>query len=113
MRALRLAGFFAALLACAAKTVPISTATVDTRACQPPHNTFPFCDTTQSTAARVADLVSRLAGAEIPPQLTARHRGGGSPGPESNVTRLGLPTYGAPAPTMPGTLCPHANALPG
>ena len=93
---LHVAGIFAgALVLCAARTVPISSETLNTRACLPPHDTFPFCDATLPTAARVADLVGRLEGAEIPPQLTARHRGGGSPGPESNVSRIGLPTFGA------------------
>ena len=77
----------------AAKTVPRTNETVNTRACQPPHDTYPFCDTTLPIATRVADLVGRLQGAEIPPQLTARHDGGGSPGPASNVSRLGIPTY--------------------
>jgi len=75
------------------QTVNQTTVTYDTRACQPPYNTFPFCDTTLSLDARVADLVTRLQGAEIVPQLTARHGGGGSPGPNDNVSRLGLPEF--------------------
>jgi hypothetical protein len=43
----------------------------------------------------VASLIAELHDDEVPSQLTARHRGGGSPGPESNVSRIGLPTYGA------------------
>jgi hypothetical protein len=85
--------FVPCLVLCAGKTVPVSTATTDTRASQPPHESYAFCDTGLPTAARVADLVGRLQGAEIPPQLTARHNGGGSPGPASNVSRLGIPSY--------------------
>ena len=42
---------------------------------------------------RVANLISALKDEEIPSQLTARHHGGGNPGPNSNVTRIGLPNY--------------------
>ena len=87
------------LLACAlaalaaAKTVPETAVTASTRACQPPHDTYPFCDTTLSLDARVKDLVSRIADADVPPQLTARHGGGGSPGPASNISAIGLPEW--------------------
>lgn len=74
-------------------TVPATTVTYDTRACQPPYDALPFCDTSLSVDARVADLVARLQPEEIVPLLTARHGGGGSPGPDDNVTRLGLPEY--------------------
>jgi hypothetical protein len=76
-----------------AKTVPVSNATLTTRACRPGFDTFAFCNTTLSIQQRVDDLISRLTEAEITPQLTARHHGGGNPGPESNITRLGIPTY--------------------
>lgn len=77
----------------AAQTVPANTNTVDTRACQAPFSALPFCNTTLSLEERVADLVGRLQGPEIVPQLTARHNGGGSPGPGANVSRLGLPEW--------------------
>jgi beta-glucosidase-like glycosyl hydrolase len=83
----------AVLALAAAKTVPVSNATLATRACRPGFDTFAFCDTTRSIQERVDDLISRLTDDEITPQLTARHHGGGNPGPESNVTRLGIPTY--------------------
>lgn len=39
------------------------------------------------------DIVQRIIAQPewITPQLTARHGGGGSPGPNDNVTALGLP----------------------
>lgn len=76
-----------------AQTVPATTKTYDTRACQAPYDQFPFCDVGLPIAARVADLIKRLLPAEIVPQLTARHNGGGSPGPDDNVTALGLPEF--------------------
>jgi hypothetical protein len=82
-----------ALALAAAKTVPETTVTASTRACQPPYDTFPFCDTTLSLDARVKDLVSRIPDADVPPQLTARHGGGGSPGPASNISAIGLPEW--------------------
>ncbi len=75
------------------QTVPVTTKTYDTRACQAPYNTFRFCNTSLSIEERVADLVSQLQDSEIVPQITARHGGGGSPGPDDNVTRLGLPEF--------------------
>ena len=77
----------------AAKTVPVTNTTLVTRACRPGFTNFTFCNASAPVDVRIADLVGRLSDAEIPPQLTARHNGGGSHGPESNVTRLGLPTY--------------------
>ncbi len=63
------------------------------RACVPPYDTFPFCSTDLSLEARVDDLIGRLRDEEIPPLLTAREGGGGSPGPPGNISRLGLPEY--------------------
>ncbi len=74
-----------------AQTVPMTNTTVLTRACQPPFNTFPFCDVTQSIDVRVKDLISRILDEDIAPQVTARHGGGDSPGPKSNITYLGIP----------------------
>jgi hypothetical protein len=34
--------------------------TVDTRACQPPHDKYPFCDPARSLSDRVGDLISRI-----------------------------------------------------
>jgi hypothetical protein len=76
-----------------ALTVKETNITLTTRACQPPFSALPYCDTSLPLATRVADFVSRLwANASwIPPQLTARHGGGGSPGPTDAVPELGLP----------------------
>jgi hypothetical protein len=76
-----------------AQTVPATTVTYDTRACQPPYDWFPFCNVSLPLKDRVADLVGRLQGPEIVPQLQARHGGGTSPLPNDNVTRLGLPEF--------------------
>ena len=82
-----------ASLAARAQTVPASTTTLDTRACQPPYDAFPFCNAALSLDARVRDLVSRIDAANVAPQLTARHGGGDSPGPPSNISALGLPEW--------------------
>ena len=88
------AALAAALLATArAKTVPASSTTLDTRACQAPFNALPFCNASLSLDARVRDLISRIADADVAPQLTARHGGGGSPGPASNISAIGLPEW--------------------
>jgi hypothetical protein len=45
----------------------------------------------------VDDIVTRImaiGGTAVTAQLTARHGGGGSPAPASNITALGLPEYG-------------------
>ena len=81
------------LPAALAQTVPASTKTLDSRACQAPLDAFPFCDATLSLDARVRDLVSRIDAANVAPQLTARHGGGDSPGPPSNISALGLPEW--------------------
>lgn len=87
----------------AAQTVPINSVTVDTRACLPPFDSLPFCDTGLSIDERVDDLVTRLwAGgndAVIPFLLTARNYN------KSALPALGLPEYGA-------SLAPPAAARP-
>jgi hypothetical protein len=74
-------------------TVPATTVTTDTRACQPPFDALPFCDTSLPTRERILDLIDRVwqNPSWIPPLLTARHGGGGSPGPSDNITALGIP----------------------
>ena len=67
--------------------------TVSTRACQPPHHLYDFCNTSLSLDERVANLIELLNDTEIPPLLTAREGGGGSPGPPGNISRLGIPEY--------------------
>jgi len=54
---------------------------------------FPYCNTSLSLEKRVDNLISLLREDEIPPLLTAREGGGGSPGPPGNVSRIGLPEY--------------------
>ena len=83
------------LAAASAQTTPISTKTVDTRACTGDFAALPFCNAALPIATRVADLVNRLWQNEswIPPQLTARHGGGDSPKPLDNVTALGLVSH--------------------
>lgn len=74
-------------------TTPANNHTTTTRACQPPHNTYPFCNTSLSIEDRAKNLISLLLDSEKPSFLTAREGGGGSPGPGPNVSRLGLPEY--------------------
>ena len=76
-----------------AQTVVSTTTTFDSRACRPGFDQYPFCNTTLPLGTRVNDLISRLELTDIPPLLTARHGGGGSPGPDDNITRLGIPEY--------------------
>eukprot|EP00051_Salpingoeca_urceolata_P028265 m.485929 g.485929 ORF g.485929 m.485929 type:complete len:823 (-) comp24071_c0_seq1:75-2543(-) len=76
-----------------AKTVPATNKTVETRACQPPHDTYPFCNHKLSITDRVNNLISLLEVDEKPLFLTAREGGGGSPGPGPAVPRLGVPEY--------------------
>ena len=80
----------AMVAAVSAQTVPANSVTLDTRACQPPHDTFPFCDTRLSLDERVNDLIARVwATSEdvIPEILTARNMG------KSNLSALGVPEY--------------------
>lgn len=76
-----------------AQTVPATNASARGRACGAQPN-FPFCNTTLDAEDRITDLIARLQKNEIVPQLQARHGGGGSPAPASNVSRIGLPEYG-------------------
>eukprot|EP00754_Rhynchopus_humris_P032175 Rhum_TRINITY_DN15382_c0_g1::Rhum_TRINITY_DN15382_c0_g1_i2::g.154467::m.154467/K15920/XYL4; beta-D-xylosidase 4 len=77
----------------AAQTVPATNKAYLERACRPGYDHFKFCDTKLSKAERVSALIAELNDDEIPPLLTAREGGGGSPGPPGNVSRLGLPAY--------------------
>ena len=79
-----------------ALTTPANNHTVATRACQPPFDKLPYCSTALPLDERVADFIARLwqNTSWIPPQLTARHGGGGSPGPTDAVPELGLPEFG-------------------
>ena len=85
----------AALPLAAARTTPVTTATVDTRACQGAFLALPYCNTALPLDERVEDFIQRLWANEswVPPQLTARHGGGGNPGPTSAVPELGLPDW--------------------
>ena len=57
------------------------------RACLAPHDGYPFCNTSLSVAARVDDLIGRLALEEKPFLLVAREA------PLGNISRIGLPAY--------------------
>ena len=73
---------------------PSPDSTKKTRACLPGvTDHFPFCNTSLTIEERVESLINLLKLEEIPPLMTAREGGGGSPGPPGNVTRLGLPEY--------------------
>lgn len=73
--------------------VPADNVTLSTRACQPPHDTYPFCNPSLPLDERIADLVSRLDDAEIPALLTARHNESGQSPASGAIPRLGLPEY--------------------
>jgi len=75
-----------------AQTVPATNKSLTTRACFAKPD-FPFCNTSLPLDDRIANLISLLEEAEIVPQLQARHGGGGSPLPPSNVSRIGLPEF--------------------
>jgi beta-glucosidase-like glycosyl hydrolase len=79
-----------ALPLCSGQTVPANTVTYDTRACQPPHDTYPFCNPELSLDERVNDLIERIwvvANETIPLLLTARSMG------KNNISALGIPEY--------------------
>ena len=67
------------------------TFTADTRACQPPHDKYPFCDTSLPLSDRVGDLISRIPDDAKPHLLTARGW------PQGNVRNLsqevGVPAF--------------------
>jgi hypothetical protein len=68
-----------------------STFTMDTRACQPPHDHYPFCDHTLRLEDRVGDLISRIPDDAKPHLLTAR---GWPQGNVRNLTsELGVPAF--------------------
>lgn len=78
------------LLCVFAQTVPANTNTFDTRACQPPFNTYPFCNTALSLDERVNDLIERVwmtNQSVIPQLLTARNYG------KNAIPSLGVPEY--------------------
>lgn len=60
---------------------------------------------------RVKALISLLHSDEKPLLLTARNGGGGSPGPGSNISRLGLPEYDWGVNCIHGTSNPHCVKL--
>jgi len=53
----------------------------------PPHDTYPFCDTSLPLNDRVNDLIGRLTLEEKPYLLVARES------PLGNISRLGIPTF--------------------
>ena len=89
-RSLLLAVAAASLAAVASKTVPANTATYDTRACQPPFDALPFCNTALSLDERLDDLIERVwatNASAIPWLLTARNDG------RNAMPLLGVPEY--------------------
>eukprot|EP01060_Flectonema_neradi_P007900 TRINITY_DN1560_c0_g1_i1.p1 TRINITY_DN1560_c0_g1~~TRINITY_DN1560_c0_g1_i1.p1 ORF type:complete len:766 (+),score=190.76 TRINITY_DN1560_c0_g1_i1:49-2346(+) len=87
---MKAAVFIAALAGVACKTLPVTTKTMDTRACQPGKDQFKFCNTSLSKAERLEDLVQQLKDTEIPSVLTARDsQQKGS----KAIPRLGVPAY--------------------
>ncbi len=70
--------------------------TVASRACQPPHDTYAFCNPALSVATRVQSVIDAVwqNASWIPPMLTARHNGGGgSPGPSDGIPSLGIQEF--------------------
>ena len=63
-------------------------------ACQPPHHTYPFCDTTRSVPDRIHDLIGRINTSAKPALLTARRA--------KALPELGVPGYSW------GTNCVHS-----
>lgn len=61
-------------------------------ACLPPHDAYPFCDTTLAVEARVADLVKRINDSDKPNLLTARGTGGSGKYVQA-IPALGVPGY--------------------
>jgi xylan 1,4-beta-xylosidase len=57
------------------------------RACEPPHDHYPFCDASLPLDERLDDLIGRLTIDEKPYLLTARES------PKGNISRLGIPEY--------------------
>jgi hypothetical protein len=73
-----------------ARATPINSNTLATRACQPPYDTFPFCDTGLSIDERVDDLIQRMWAvnrSNIPFHLTARNYG------KDALPALGIPEF--------------------
>ena len=55
------------------------------KACEPPHDQYPFCDASLPLDQRLDDLIGRLTLEEKPYLLTARES------PKGNISRLGIP----------------------
>ena len=82
--------FLPLLLPAFSQTVPATTTTLDTAACTPPHDAFPFCNTALSLDERVNDLIARVWAQEqekIPLLLTARNMGA------NNLSSLFVPEF--------------------
>ena len=82
----------ACVVACAlGQTMPVTTETYDTRACQPGMDHFQFCNTSLTKDQRLDSLLSLIKDEEITPFLTSRKKFIGEVG--NNITRLGVPHY--------------------
>ena len=73
-----------------------------TPACQPPHDSYKFCDGALPIPERVADLLARIPDAVKPNLLTAR----GGPAGLQNLSEVGVPAY------YWGTNCLHSVGAP-
>ena len=74
------------------QTVDSNTITFDTRACQEPFTSLPYCNPSLSLDERVNDLIERVwndanATSLIPQLLTARNMG------KNALTSLGIPEF--------------------
>eukprot|EP01012_Entosiphon_sulcatum_P000917 TRINITY_DN1015_c0_g1_i1.p1 TRINITY_DN1015_c0_g1~~TRINITY_DN1015_c0_g1_i1.p1 ORF type:complete len:776 (-),score=129.23 TRINITY_DN1015_c0_g1_i1:44-2350(-) len=63
---------------------------IKTRACQPPHDQYPFCDTKRPLSERIDNLISLIDPAEKPLLLTAR---GWPQGNVHNLSKIGVPEF--------------------
>ena len=75
-------------------------------ACNPPHDHYPFCNTSLSIDDRVLDLISRIPDSAKPNLLTARGRGAGQgyeKSPREAFPEIGVPSY------YWGSNCLHAS----
>lgn len=80
---------YSALLLLVSPALPVASTNASAppipKACEPPHDQYPFCDATLPLDQRLDDLIGRLVLGEKPYLLTARES------PKGNISRLGIP----------------------